>query len=304
MNLLILGAGAYGLALSNILSDKNNVTVYSSLEKEIEELNKTHKNEKLFPNELPKKIKFINKIEKEYDIVVIALPTNLIKQELIKIKDKIKNLTILVTSKGVHEGKLPYQIVKEVIKTKNISVISGPSFAKDMIEKQHITLTLAGTLPLEKLFNEKYITIEKTKDIIGTEICGVVKNVYAIGAGILEGMNVSTSTKAAYLTRVINETNEVIKKLKGKEKTILLSCGIGDTILTCTSTNSRNFTLGYMIGKKEDKKQIEDYKNNTTVEGLNSLKELKKMIKIKEFKTIDTIYNIIYNNEKIETLKA
>ena len=304
MNILTIGAGAYGLALSTILSDKNEVTIYSSLEEEINNLKTTYKNENLFPNiELSKKLKFTNKIETQYDLIVIAIPTNFIKQELLKIKDKIQNTPILIASKGTHEGKLPYQVVKEITKTK-ISVISGPSFAKDMIEKQHITVTLAGNLSLENLFNEEYITIEKTKDIIGTEICGVVKNIYAIGAGILEGMNVSASTKAAYLTRVVNETKEIIKKLNGKEKTILLSCGIGDTILTCTSTNSRNFTLGYMIGKKENKNQIEDYKNNTTVEGLNSLKEVEKIINIKEFKTINTIYNIIYNNEQIDILKA
>ena len=296
MNILTIGAGAYGLALSTILSDKNEVTIYSSLEQEINNLKNTYKNEKLFPNiELSKKLKFINKIEKQYDLIVLALPTNIIEQELEKIKDKIKNTPIIITAKGIYKNKFPYEIVKKVLKTKQIYILSGPSFAIDTIKKQPLSLTLAGTKNnLKTIFNEEYIKIEETTDIMGTEICGAIKNIYAIGSGILEGLNASESTKAAYLTKVINETRKIIKELNGNEKTILLSCGIGDTILTCTSKNSRNFKLGYMIGNNEP---INEYIRTTTVEGINSLIEIKQIIKLKKYAIINAIYDIIYNNE-------
>ena len=299
MNILIIGAGAYGLALSSLLSEKNEVTVYSSLEEEINNLNKTHKNEKLFPNiKLPKKIHFISKIEKEYELTIIALPANIIEQELLKIKSNIKNTPIIIASKGIYNKEFLYEIVKNIVKSNNIYILSGPSFAKDIIEKQPITLTLAGKYNLKNIFPQN-ITLEYTKDIIGTEICGVLKNIYAIGSGMLEGMNLSESTKASYLTKVLNEMKNIIIKLNGNEKTILQSCGIGDTILTCSSINSRNYKLGYMIGKKEN---IEEYIKTTTIEGINSLKEIKKIINTEEFKIIDTIYNIIYNNEPIERI--
>lgn len=300
MNILIIGAGAYGLALSNILSEKNNVAVYSSIKEEIDNLKNTHKNEKLFPNiKLSNKIEFINKIEKKYELIVIALPTSIIEQELLKLKNNIKETSILITSKGINNGKFPYQMVKEILKTKDIYVLSGPSFAKDVIEKQSISLTLAGKNNIQNIFNEKYINIEHTKDIIGTEVCGTIKNIYAIESGIIGGMNLSESTKAAYLTKVVKETKEIVMDLKGKKETVLLSCGIGDIILTCSSISSRNYTLGYMIGKK---KNIEDYIKTTTVEGLNSLTEIKKIIDLKNYKIINTIYNIIYNNENIEEI--
>ena len=301
MNILTIGAGAYGLALSTILSDKNEVTVYSSIEEEIINLKNTHKNEKLFQDiKIPKSIKFINAIEQNYDLILIALPTNIIEQELEKIKDKIKNIPIIVTSKGIYKNKFPYEIVKKILKTKDIYVLSGPSFAIDTIKKQSLSLTLSGTKNnIKTIFNEEYIKIEETTDIIGTEICGAIKNIYAIGSGILEGLNASESTKAAYLTKVINETKRIIKELNGNEKTILLSCGIGDIILTCTSNKSRNFKLGQIIGNNES---IEDYINKTTVEGINSLTELKQIIKIKKYTIINTIYDIIYNNEKKELI--
>lgn len=300
MNILTIGAGAYGLALSTILSDKNEVTIYSSIKEEIEYLKNNYKNEKLFPNiEISKKIKFIDKIEKKYDLIVLALPTNIIEQELLKIKNNIKETPILITSKGIYKNKFPYEIVKKIIKTKQIYILSGPSFAIDTIKKQPLTLTIAGNKSIKHIFNEEYINIEETKDIIGTEICGAVKNIYAIGSGILEGINASESTKAAYLVKVINETKQIIKKLNGNEKTVLLSCGVGDTILTCTSATSRNFKLGHMIGKNEN---IDEYIKTTTVEGIKTLIEMKTIIKITEFNIINTIYDIIYNNEKKESI--
>ena len=301
MNILIIGAGAYGLALSTILSDKNEVTVYSSIKEEIKTLENTYKNEKLFPNvEISKKIKFINKIENKYDLIVLALPTSIIEQELLKIKDKIKNIPIIITSKGIYKNKFPYEIIKKILKTKQIYILSGPSFAIDTIKKQPLSLTLAGPKnKIKTIFNEEYINIEETTDIRGTEVCGAIKNIYAIGSGILEGLNASESTKASYLTKIINETKTIIKELKGNEKTILLPCGVGDIILTCTSTTSRNFKLGYMIGNNEP---IKEYISKTTVEGINTLTEINKMIRIKKYVIINTIYNIIYNNEKKESI--
>lgn len=297
MKILIMGAGAYGLALANILSDKNEVTVYSSIKEEIDNLKTTRKNERLFKNiVLPEKIKYTSEIENT-EIIIIALPSKIIKKELEKLKEKLKEKIIILASKGTTENKFLHEIVKETLNTEKIYAISGPSFAKDVIEKQKITLTLAGnnTKIIKEIFNEQYIKIEETEDIIGTEICGALKNTFAIGAGILEGLDVSESTKAAYLTKTANDIKEIIKIFGGKEDTILKACGIGDIILTCTSKSSRNYTLGYMLGKKQDTTQ---YLETTTVEGLTTLLEFKKILENKNIKieVINIIYDIIYNN--------
>lgn len=300
MNILTIGAGAYGLALSTILSDKNDVTVYSSIKEEIEELKKTYKNEKLFPNiELPKTIKFTNKIEKKYDLIILALPTNIIKEELEKLKEKINNIPIIITSKGMNDNKFSYEIVKEILDSEDIFILSGPSFAIDTIKKQTISLTVAPK-NIPNIFNEKYIKIETTEDIQGIEICGMIKNIYAIGSGILEGLNASESTKAAFLTKIISETKNIIKKYNGNESTIFLSCGIGDILLTCTSKNSRNYKLGYIIGNKSNNKEINDYINTTTIEGLKSLLEFKNRFEYENI--INTIYDVIYNKKNPEDL--
>ena len=293
MNILVIGAGAYGLALSNILSDKNNILVYSKLEEEINTLKKTKSFQDI---KLSDNINYTNKKEKikNIDIIVLALPTQFIKEELEDLKEYIKNKPIISASKGIHNNKFVSEIVKEILPTNDIYALSGASFAIDTIKKQPIILTLAGknTKLLKQIFNEKYIKIEETKDIIGTQVCGTIKNTFALASGILEGLNTSDSTKAALMTKIINETKKIIKKLSGKEETLLLSCGVGDIILTCTSKKSRNFTLGYMIGKKEN---IKDYIEKQTIEGLESLKYFHK--NLNEYsEIIDILYNIIYKN--------
>lgn len=299
MKILTIGAGAYGLALSSILIKNNEVVVYSRIQEEIENLKNTNKNEKLFGNmELPKNIKYTNNIENiEVDMILLAVPTNIIEQELKKLPQKLKTKPIIITSKGIYKNKYAYEIVKNNMNTKKIYIISGPGFAIDIIKKQRVTLTLAGknTKNIKKIFENTTIKIEETKDIIGTEICGTLKNIFAIGAGILEGLEASESTKASYLTKIINETKEIIKINNGKEKTILLSCGIGDIILTCTCKTSRNYTLGYKIGKKED---IEEYIKNTTIEGLNAIESFKEV----QSKTIQTIYSIIKKDKQEKTM--
>lgn len=304
MNILIIGAGAYGLALANTLCEKNKVTVYSVNEEEIINLNKKYTNEKLFPSiKLSKKIKFTSDImEKDnIELLIIAIPTNYIKKTIqnLKISKKTK---ILIASKGIEKetNQFVYDIVKSIYKKNSIYLLSGPSFAIDTIKKEKILLTLAGikTKRIRAIFPNEYIKTELTKDIIGTQICGTLKNIFAIASGILEGMKASESTKAAFMTKIINETRNIIIKCGGDKETILKSCGIGDIILTCTSKNSRNYFLGNLIGSNKSKSEINEYKTNTTIEGLEALESMKNILSEQKIKCeiINLIYDIVINN--------
>lgn len=313
MNILILGAGAYGLALANILIDKNKVTVYSVIEKEINSLKQTYKNEKLFPNiELSKKINFTNDIDtavKNINLIIIAIPTNYIEDTIKLLKNKINNnINICIASKGINDdtNKFAYDIVENILKTKNISILSGPSFAIDTIKKETIILTLAGNNlnEVKDIFPSDYIKIETTNDIIGVELSGTLKNIFAIACGILEGINASESTKASFLTNVINETKNLIVEFGGNQDTIFCSSGIGDIILTCSSKKSRNFTLGYLIGQNTDKNKIDEYLNKTTVEGLDALLSIKKLLVEQNINNelINLIHDIVNNHTEPSSL--
>ncbi len=309
MNILILGAGAYGLALANILNDKNKVTVYSVIKKEIDDLKENYSNEILFSEiRLPKTIEFTNNIDEAIqnkNLIIVAIPTNYIDDTINLFKNKIdENIDICIASKGINKNtnKFAFEIIQKILNKNNISIISGPSFAIDTIKKEKMILTLSGSNveKIKSIFPEHYIKIETTNDIIGTELCGTLKNIFAIACGILDGLNVSESTKASFLNKIINETKDIIVNFNGNLDTIFKSCGIGDIILTCSSNKSRNFTFGNLIATTNNQDIIKDYLRNTTVEGLDALISIKEILKQHDLNNqlINLIYDIIFNSKE------
>lgn len=113
------------------------------------------------------------------------------------------------------------------------------------------------------------------------------------------------STQAMFITESLHDIKELIKALGGDGKTILSFAGFGDLLLTCTSTKSRNFSFGVMIGKNENKDKIKEYINNTTIEGLYTLKSIHKLLHNKkvDIPIIDLIYDIIFNDKDPNEIK-
>ena len=126
----------------------------------------------------------------------------------------------------------------------------------------------------------------------------------AIASGILDGMGVTDSTRALFLTESLNDIKELIHALGGKKSTILSFAGFGDILMTCTSATSRNFSFGYLIGKGYPQKEIDSYLENTTVEGMYTLKSIHKLVKKKKVKMpiINLIYNIIIGKKDKEEI--
>ena len=309
MKIGIFGAGAFGMAISSILLDNNmDVTIWT---KDADDKDKLINNgySDLFPD-----YKFGNSVkittdEKECasnkDLLIIVIPVIGIRSLCNKIKDYINNNTVIcIASKGIEQdtGLFPYEIVGDILNTNNIGIISGPSFAKDVIAKKPIGLSLASyssRVPsvIYKAFANDYIKLRTNHDIIGTEICGAIKNVIAIAAGLLDGLGAGDSTRAMLITEAVHDIEELIEALDGNKRTVLSFAGFGDLLLTCTSTNSRNYSFGRLvgIGNKED---INNYLKNHTVEGYYTLKSIYTLLKDKQVKIpiIDLIYNIFYKD--------
>ena len=149
-----------------------------------------------------------------------------------------------------------------------------------------------------------YVKLRHTRDIIGTEICGSIKNVIAIASGMLDGMGYPISTSTMFITESLHDIKALIKALGGNKKTILSFAGFGDILLTCTSTKSRNYTLGKLIGEGKSKEKINNYIENTTIEGLYTLHSIKKLLRNKKIKMpiINLIYDIIVNEKEPSNL--
>ena len=315
MKVAILGCGAYGLALASILV-KNKVVVtmwsYSNEEKEI--LTKSRKSNKLENYKIPECINFstdMNEVVKDCNLIVIAVPTFSFESTVIKLKECIdKRQPVLIATKGIQQDTCLFlhDVFKKHCKNK-IAVISGPSFAVDIIREVPIGLSLATKhnsveLLVRECFENKLTKFRSTNDIIGVEVCGSIKNVMAIASGMLEGMNATPSTKALFLTESMNDIKELLFALGGKKKTILSFAGFGDILMTSTSSSSRNFSFGCLIGEGKSKQVVDNYLKETTVEGMYTLQSIHKLVKKKNVKMpiINLIYDIINGKKEKEEI--
>lgn len=316
MRVTILGTGAYGLALSKILiENKNEVVMWTTFEEEKDELLKTKKSSKLKGFKLDNSVVITTNLEESIrtsKLIVIAIPTANVLDVCKKLKKYInKNQYICIASKGIEQNTCLFlhDIIEKEINIKNIAAISGPSFAIDLINNVPVGLSLASkskkTINIVKdAFLNNHFKLYPTSDIIGIEVCGAIKNIIAIASGIIDGMGYPISTQSLLITKSLDDIKSFIYALGGSKKTILECAGFGDILLTCTSEKSRNYSFGKLIGSNHSKKEIEDYKNNVTIEGLYTLKSVYKLIKNKKIniKIIDIMYNIVFKEEKVEKL--
>lgn len=317
MKVCVLGSGAFGISLGSITNKNGNMTVlWTHSESSADQLRKKRVSEKLPNYKIDKSIMITSDLEsavKDSDLIVIAVPAFAFEEVTIDLKKYInRSQSVLIATKGIQQGTCLFlnDVFNKYLKN-DLAVISGPTFAKDIVNGSPVGFSLATRSKktaeiVKNCFENDTTKFRVTNDIKGIEICGSIKNVMAIAAGMLEGMKVSDSTRALFLTESMNDIKELIKALGGKKKSILSFAGFGDILMTCTSQNSRNFSFGYLIGSGSSREEINDYLKNTTVEGMYTLKSINKLVKKKKvhIPIIHLINDIINGKkEKEEMLK-
>jgi glycerol-3-phosphate dehydrogenase (NAD(P)+) len=314
MKIGIIGAGRWGTALSNLLSYSFEEVFLWVREKEIYEgIKKERRNPFYFPflklneNVIPK-IDFDEIENLEY--IFITIPTQFIRSVIKNLNPKKKPF-IISCSKGIEINTLkrPSQIIKEVLKNKikDVFVLSGPNFAEEIVKELPTASVLAGDKRyeneisfLQKKISNKYFRIYISFDLKGVEIGGALKNVYAIGAGIIDGIGLGHNARASYIIRSMVEMVRFGKKMGAKPQTFAGLSGLGDLILTATGDLSRNRKFGILIANGE---KIEDALNKLqTVEGYYTVKpliEISKKYKI-EMPIAEKIYEILYKGKNLK----
>lgn len=297
INIAVVGAGSWGRALALSLVDNHLVSLYCYNQQELDVANThTHKN-----------------ITTTLDIAVVAncsaillvVPSYAFADTLDKIIPYINNNQHMAwATKGFdnQNHSLLHETFNAKIPTIDATLISGPSFANEVMQKKPTALVVSGNNSINNkywanIIQNKYIRAYTNTDIIGAQIGGAVKNILAIAAGIVAGLEYGSNTQAALITRGLSEITRLGLQLGARKETFMGLTGIGDLILTCADDLSRNRSFGkYLV--KYGNIDIAKSKVNGTIEGLNSLDitlNLAKKYKV-EMPICQQVYRVINYN--------
>lgn len=306
MKISVLGSGGWGIAIS--LAAKRNghsVVLWSLFEKEVKDLLFRRESRKLLPGvKIPEEVLITNNLSDadDSDIVIIAVPSNAVRETAKRIST-INNVGIVVNlAKGLEAGSLKRlsEVIADEVKLP-VVVLSGPSHAEEVARGIPTSLvsasknTEAANKTISALASEN-LRIYKNNDIVGVELGGALKNIIAVGSGFCDGMGLGDNTKAALITRGLAEIRRLGLELGAEERTFSGLTGMGDLIVTCTSVHSRNHRFGELIGKSTDVETA--LKVVGTVEGYYATKQayelaLKNGV---DMPIITQCYKVLYEN--------
>lgn len=311
MRVGIIGAGSWGIALSNLLSMNGaDVTVWSILPDEIEMLKEKHEHVTKLPGViLSDTIRFTTDLEdtvKENDILVMAVPSPFIRKTSKSMKDFVKKDQIIVNvAKGIEENTLMTlsDIIEEEIPQAKVAVMCGPTHAEEVGRCIPTSIVVGAKEKetadiLQNLFMNEFFRVYTSPDVLGMEIGSSLKNVVALAAGIADGLGYGDNTKAALITRGIAEITRLGIKMGGKFETFAGLTGIGDLIVTCASMHSRNRRAGILLGQGKTMQEAMD-EVKMVVEGVYSAKaamQLSKKYDV-ELPIIEQVNEILFNNK-------
>lgn len=307
----IVGAGSWGTTLAILLSEKNyKVSLWCRRKELAEEINELRENKQYLNKvKIPENVTATNSIMEAIDgsnIIVFAVPSTFFRN-IAKSYAKLipKDSIILHVTKGMEDsGKTMSAVLKEELgeKTK-IAVMSGPNHAKEVIRKLPTATVIASENKeirtyLCNVFSTPNFKPYPHDDVIGVELCGIIKNIIAIAIGVCDGLNFGYNAKGSILTLGLSEMGAIGKKLGAKRATCYGLAGVGDLVATCFSRYSRNRHFGYMLSKGKNPKEITEGMHGMVAEGFTNTKVIYEIcIKNKiNAPLIAQTYKVIYGN--------
>ncbi|MGH1404834.1 MAG: NAD(P)H-dependent glycerol-3-phosphate dehydrogenase [Alphaproteobacteria bacterium] len=280
----IIGAGAWGSALAQLLAGANTpITLWTRFEDHACEINAQNENKRYLGGyPLSPHINATSDLKTALkgEIILMVTPTQALRTILHEMKPNIsKHHKLVLCSKGIEQetAKLTTEILGEIITNISVSVMSGPNFATDIADGKPAATTLAcsGTendaSVIQAAITRPTFRPYLSDDIIGTQLAGALKNVIAIACGIAHGREMGQSACASLVTRGLLEISRLGIAMGGRQETFMGLCGVGDMMLTCTSHTSRNFSLGYELGRGTPLNDILKSRN-TVAEGVHTAK--------------------------------
>jgi glycerol-3-phosphate dehydrogenase (NAD(P)+) len=261
----VVGGGSWGTALANLLAEKSiPVSLWVFEEDLCEEMQKSKENILYLPGvQLSPLLHPDNNLEAVLagkGIILMAVPSHVYRHVALQMLDFLKGPVVIVSAtKGIENESLQTMsgIWREVMPGKinwEYAVLSGPSFAREVVKKAPTAVTVASASKevaeeIQLLFSTDYFRVYTSTDVIGVELGGALKNIIALAAGIVDGLGLGHNTRAALMTRGLAEMSRLGTSMGADPLTFLGLAGVGDLVLTCTGDLSRNRTVGYQLGK-------------------------------------------------------
>ncbi|NPA28309.1 MAG: NAD(P)H-dependent glycerol-3-phosphate dehydrogenase [Epsilonproteobacteria bacterium] len=290
MKIAVIGAGKWGSALNYAFSQKNDVVISSRRKRDL-------------PNFIPLEEAL------EYPYLVMAIPTQFVR-EFMRRHFKNRGQKILVAAKGIEvsSGKFLNEVYGEFVKENQLSFLSGPSFAAEVMKSLPTALVVSSTnLELAKEFANampSFIKAYVDDDVIGAEVAGAYKNIIAIAAGVCDGLELGNNARAALISRGLVEMSRFGEFFGAKKDTFLSLGGAGDLFLTASSNLSRNYRVGFNLAKRKRLEEILE-ELGEVAEGVATTKAV---VEIGEEKGIylpiaNEVNNLLGGKEPLDSLK-
>jgi glycerol-3-phosphate dehydrogenase (NAD(P)+) len=310
----ILGGGSFGTVIANIIAHNGHqTTLWMRDAEQVEILNRDRENLTYLPGyTLHEKIQATQDLEEALaltDMIFVAVPSASFRQVVRQMKAYLHQETILVSlTKGIEDRtfKLMSQIFRDEIPDCKVAVVSGPNLAKEIATHSPTGAVVASTdaavrKSVQEILRSATFRVYANDDMLGVELGGSLKNIYAILAGIADALGMGHNTNSMLVTRSLTEMARFGVALGADPMTFLGLSGVGDLIVTCSTPLSRNFRVGRALGEGGDIKSI-IAELGQVAEGVNTLKQVIDKAKTMqvEMPLAQALYEIIYNNQDIE----
>jgi glycerol-3-phosphate dehydrogenase (NAD(P)+) len=311
MRCSVVGAGAWGTALADLLArNGHDVTLWAYEPDVVESINKKHENVRfLGGNSLAPALKATGDIERAVEgaeLITLATPSH-VTRSIVRsaAKSMSRSAPIVVASKGIEKGTLSLmtEVAEQEIAGATVVALSGPSFAKEVVTCQPTAVVVAcgdeeAAAIAQRAFSSAYFRAYTHTDVIGVELGGALKNVMAVATGIAEGLGLGFNARAALVTRGLAEMTRLGLALGAEQSTFAGLAGLGDLVLTCTGSLSRNRAVGVEIGKGKTLDEVLRGKE-TVAEGVVTAQSARELAAREgvEMPIVDTVNRVLFEGQ-------
>ena len=307
----VIGAGAWGTALADLLArNGHEVSIWAYEWDVVESINRSHLNRRfLAGHALCETLRAHNNVDdalKGAELVTFATPSHVLRAIAKSCRLLIPpNIPVVVASKGIEQETLCLMtdVISQELPESVVVALSGPSFAAEVVAQQPTAVVVASpdssaALFAQAAFSSKHFRAYTQADIIGVEIGGSLKNVMAVATGIADGLGLGFNARAALITRGLAEMTRLGAKLGADPATLSGLAGLGDLVLTCTGSLSRNRTVGVEVGRGVSLEEVLAGRE-TVAEGVVTTRSAHALAAREEVEMpiVDAVYRVLFENQ-------